>query len=188
MTASGPGVEALTRRLLDTPADFLDPTTEVTAVVSDLFVSVVGSRPRWVDRRRLPPRRHARGPQLVPRRADRDVAARRRLVRDITPPVATAGAVLTGAVRELAAAVPAETLVSDADRREELARRLLAGLGLLPAGETDAQATDRLAAPRLGRAARVLAATRAAEERAAAVRQAMHDKAAAEAAAKASRE
>lgn len=95
---------------------------------------------------------------------------------------------LTGGLQELAATVASATLVTDADRREELARRCVAALGLTPAGETEAQALDRLNTLDSAERARVLAATREAEQRAEEVRRAMHAKAAAEAAAKASRE
>jgi hypothetical protein len=97
-------------------------------------------------------------------------------------------AFLASGLQELAATVPSATLVADPDRREELARRCVAALGVVPAGETVAQATDRLNTLDSAERARVLAATREAERRAEEVRQAMHAKAAAEAAAKASRE
>jgi hypothetical protein len=84
--------------------------------------------------------------------------------------------------------VPARDLVTDPDRREELARRCLRALGLLPGGETAAQAADRLGTLDSVERARVIAATRDAELRAAEVRKAMQAQAAAEAAAKASRE
>ena len=70
----------------------------------------------------------------------------------------------------------------------ELARRCVHALGLVPAGETQAQAVDRLNTLDSAERARVVAATLEAERRAEEVRQAMHAKAAAEAAAKASRE
>src|SRR5207248_7461298 len=53
---------------------------------------------------------------------------------------------LTWGLTDLASAVPAGQFVSDPDRREELARLALRGLGLRPEGETPEQAEDRLAA------------------------------------------
>jgi hypothetical protein len=193
---AGPPIEVLTRRLAETPADFLappalaqgDPGPQVAAVVSDLLVDLghpplrsdeVGPlRPGPADdayRSRL-------GTVLVAAWLLADpwfVAAR----PDRTAVLATVGALL-----HLDTDASATTVVADVDRREELARRTLATLGLVPAGETAAQAADRLATLDSVERARVLAATAEAERRAAAVRQAMHEKAAAEAAAKASRE
>jgi hypothetical protein len=106
----------------------------------------------------------------------------------LRPSPAGAWGLLTDELRRVAEHVSAEALVDDPDHREELARRALRALDLVPAGETEAQAADRLSALDSVERARVLEATRAAEERAAEVRAAMHAKAAAEAAAKASRE
>ncbi|MBP7601669.1 MAG: hypothetical protein KA750_09995, partial [Thermoflexales bacterium] len=62
------------------------------------------------------------------------------------------------------------------------------GLALRPAGESVAQAQDRLATLNTAERQRVIQAARAAEERARAVREAMARKAAEEAAAKYNRE
>lgn len=88
----------------------------------------------------------------------------------------------------LAAAVEPGLFVTDADRREELARLALRALGLRAAGETAAQAEDRLAALDSLETRRTAEQARAAQERARAVMEAMKEKAAQEAAAKASRE
>lgn len=194
--AEGPPIEALTRRLIDTPRDVLaEPLgapggrVDVAAVVSDLVrlhggpgLDTVSAAPF-----RLPP---APDPASVNRLrcvlvaswvlADPDLAAVGR--HDL------AVAFLRDGLHELAATVSSATLVSDPDRREELARRCQRALGLVPAGETEAQALDRLTTLDSAERARVLAATLEAERRAEEVRQAMHAKAAAEAAAKASRE
>ncbi len=193
----GPAISALVRRLLDTPGDFLaEPrlgsagTVVTEAVVADLL-------------------RDLRAPDLATLPADwsivfrvQDTPAHRRWLRAV---LITAwllhdpwfvGRVRAPAVRdllctgiaEIAAFVDPPLLVTDPDRREELARRCLALLELVPAGETPAQAADRLTTLDSAEQARVIAASRYAEERAEAVRQAMHDQAAAEAAAKASRE
>jgi hypothetical protein len=78
--------------------------------------------------------------------------------------------------------------VTEADRREELARLALSALGLRPFGETASQAEDRLAALDSVETRRTAQQARAAQERARAVMEAMKKKAAEEAAAKVSRE
>jgi hypothetical protein len=95
---------------------------------------------------------------------------------------------LTEGVRELASAVPAQKYIAAAERREEFIRCGLQALGLRPAGETLAQAQDRLTTLSSNERMRVLRAARAAEERARAIREAMRRKAAEEANAKAMRE
>ena len=76
-------------------------------------------------------------------------------------------------LRQLARLVKAELFVSDPDRREELARFVLASLDLRPAGETVEQASDRLTTLDSVERDRVLRRTAAAEKRAREVRQAM---------------
>ena len=97
-------------------------------------------------------------------------------------------ALFTDTVPALAAQAKAEKYVLDADRREELARTAVARLGLLPAGETQAQASDRLASVSSVERRRLLEASRAAEERARAIREALVRKAAEESADKWTRE
>lgn len=193
-TASGPSIESLTRRLIDTPGDFLAvPFVEqhgfvsVAAVVSDLFMAYGGPS---FDTATAQPFRPTESPAA--RNELSCVLVATWLLHDpwfvAHAPTAEAYRFLATGVRALAAHVPAPLLVSDPARREELARLTLAALGLVPEGETAATAADRLATLDSVERARVVAATAEAERRAAAVRQAMHDKAAAEAAAKASRE
>lgn len=192
----GPPIEVLTRRLIDTPRDILaEPLgapggrVEVAAVVSDLVrrhggagLDTVGAAPF-----RLPPTADAASVNWL-----RCVLVASWVLAD--PALTALGrhesvvAFLATGLHELAATVTSATLVTDADRREELARRGEHALGLVPAGETEAQALDRLTTLDSAERARVLAATAEAERRAEEVRQAMHAKAAAEAAAKASRE
>jgi hypothetical protein len=99
-----------------------------------------------------------------------------------------AGRFLAHGLEELTAVVAAEACVRDADRREELARRALAALGLRPAGEGGAQARDRLSTLDSVERRRVIAASQEAEKRAREVREAMRKKAAEEAAASYGRE
>jgi len=100
---------------------------------------------------------------------------------------------------ELAQVASAAAFVQDEDRREELVRLCLSGLGLVPDGETPNQAEDRLTA--LSSVARVRAVAAAKEKlrlakeeaereeaRARQVREELARKAAEEAAAKGSRE
>ena len=177
MSAPGPPIEALTRRLIDTPGDFLaDPgDVAVPAVVGDLF-----GAPLAAD-------------QVAELRAGertwlRCVLVASWLLAGLPADPPAAWRFMAEDLRVLSGHVPADALVDDPDHREELARRALRALDLLPAGETEAQAADRLSALDSVERARVLEATRAAERRAAEVRAAMHAQAAAEAAAKASRE
>jgi hypothetical protein len=76
----------------------------------------------------------------------------------------------------------------DPKRREEIVRSMLAMLELLPEGETEAQADDRLTRVSSAQRKRLLAAAREAEARAEVVREALAAKAAQEAADKYTRE
>jgi hypothetical protein len=89
---------------------------------------------------------------------------------------------------ELAELVRAERFIRDADRREELIRVALGALELVPAGEAEHAALDRLTALSSVERKRVLDATRTAREHAEKVRRAMEEKLAAESAARYSRE
>jgi hypothetical protein len=90
---------------------------------------------------------------------------------------------LASGMKDVAAIVPPQAFVGDADRREELARLCLNALGLRPAGETASQAEDRLATLDSVERGRVVREARAAEERARQIREEMARKAAEEAAA-----
>src|SRR5262249_5083112 len=95
---------------------------------------------------------------------------------------------LAEAGAQLAGQVASQRFVRDPDRREELARLALARLGYRPAGESAAQAQDRLTSISSSERARVMQASRAAEERARAIREALMKKAAQESADKFTRE
>jgi hypothetical protein len=95
---------------------------------------------------------------------------------------------LTKGLKDVAALVDSQKFVSDPDRREELARLCLKGLGLRPAGESLAQAQDRLTTLDSAERVRVVKAAREAEERARLIREEMARKAAEEAAANYGRE
>jgi hypothetical protein len=209
MEREGPLLESLIRRLAETPADFLaEPRmgqsgrVETAAVVGDLlrllnieprpeqlnaFVSRRGplttaDLPEYAERNspEFSQLRHARNRLAIAlvlcwlladdwfRRAGLDADHLFQLLNDGTV--------------ELAPQVPAKRFVTDPDRREELARMALARLGFRPAGETLAQAQDRLTTLNSTERARVLKASRAAEERAQKIREALIKKAAEESA------
>lgn len=193
LSAEGPPLERLLRRIAETPRDFLaDPAFGATGSVHTL--AVVNDLLRMHGAQQVEPRL-AELAKATP--AD---ANRLRLVQILAwlltdewfvgarlPPGAVLEVVL-GSSNQLAPLVRAETAVEDPERREELARVTLAELSLRPAGESEALATDRLTTLSSAERARVLAASRAAEERARAVREALARKAAQEAADKWSRE
>jgi hypothetical protein len=89
---------------------------------------------------------------------------------------------------ELAQLVRREQLIRDPDRREELVRSALRALGLIPAGEAENAALDRLTTLSSVERKRVLDATKAARDHAERVRKAMAEKAAEESAARYARE
>jgi hypothetical protein len=195
METEGPPLEALTRRLAECPAEFLaEPRigaagqVQVAAVVADLLRDLGGPLPSPAQAAVFQPRQ-ARGSrnwlQLV-------LIACWLLhdpwLREQARYGPAAADFLTGGLTQLASLAQAQTFISDADRREELARLALRDLGLRPAGESVAQAQDRLATLNTAERNRVMAAARQAEERARKVREAMAKKAAEEAAAQYSRE
>src|SRR5262245_3015033 len=142
MDREGPILEALTRRLAETPEEFLaEPRVgnvgevQTAAVVGDLLrllghdasardLAPFSGSDRRADRNRL-------GVTLVFAwlLAD-DWFARNR------PDAAALLTLLATTAGELAEQIAARKLVTDPDRREELARVALARLGLRPAGET----------------------------------------------------
>jgi hypothetical protein len=88
----------------------------------------------------------------------------------------------------LAAVTPAERLLDEEERREELVRRAFAALGLRLPGESAKEAEDRLAQVDSVERQRLLRAAAEKEKRAREVREMMARRAAEEAAAKVSRE
>ncbi len=95
---------------------------------------------------------------------------------------------LTHTAGELAEAGATALYLEDVDRREEFIRVVLHALGLRPAGETDAQAEDRLQAASSQERRRVLQASQAAEARARELRLKLAEQRAREAADKMTRE
>ncbi len=195
MEHEGPPLEALTRRLAECPADFTaEPRVgaagqvHVAAVVADLLRDLGGPLLTNAQRDSFQPKdakRYRNWLQLVLITAwllhDEWFRAERRFG-------AAAGDFLTGGLAQRSALTTAPSYITDADRREELVRLVLRDLGLRPAGESVAQAQDRLMTISTAERQRVLEASRQAEERARAVREAMAKQAAEEAAAQYSRE
>lgn len=204
MDNTGPLLETLTRRLLETPPEFLaeprlGPGIGTTAGAGSLAVAAL------VNDVLL--RHGARAPAAFLRRLQGDGAAGERGERNRLSLVAIAAWLLADdwfagaglaqdavcrmlieAPAELAQATAARKFVDDADRREELARVVLYRLGYRPQGETPAQASDRLSAISGVERRRLLEASRAAEKRAREIREALAAKAAQESADKWTRE
>jgi hypothetical protein len=194
MDREGPILEALMRRLAETPEEFLaEPRigavgrVHTAAVVGDLLrmlgheptirdLSPFSGRDARADRNRL-------GVTLVLTW----LLADEWFVRS-RPEWTALLDVLETTASELADQSTAAKLVTDPERREEAARTALARLGLRPAGETIAQAQDRLRTLSSAERQRVMRASRAAEERARAIREALARKAAQESADKYTRD
>lgn len=194
MDREGPPLETLTRRLAETPEDFLaEPRVgaagrvHAAAVVGDLLQLLGGA---------------AAGRELArfvgsDARRDRNRLAVTLVLcwlladewfRGARPPADMVMSVLDTEAAELARQTAAGAFVTDPDRREELARLALARLGFRPAGETVAQAQDRLTTLSSAERARVMRASREAERRARQIREALARKAAEESADKWTRE
>jgi hypothetical protein len=195
MREEGPVLEGLTRRLAECPPDFLlEPQigrqgVVCTAAVAADLLRDLGAPP---DPSVLPAFEASGSAEVERNRLQLVLVAcwllydpwfreRRRDGRE-------ASRFLREDLAELAPLVKAARLVSDPDRREELARLCLKALGLRPAGETVEQAQDRLTTISTLERQRVIRASRAAEERMRQIREAMKKKAAEEAAAKLRRE
>lgn len=194
MECEGPLLESLTRRLAETPEDFLaEPRigsagrVHAPAVVADLLqrLGTAADAPKLRRFAGEDPRRDRNRLSITLLfcwlLADdwfRPLGLNSDQVMDI----------IAAEAAELADRVAARKFVTDPDRREELARLALARLGFRPAGEKRAQAQDRLATLNSAERARVLQAARVAEERARKIRQALAKKAAEESADKWTRE
>jgi hypothetical protein len=190
----GPDLEILIRRLAETPPDFLDEPlvggsgrVAVAALVNDVL-RLHGGRAPFATLRTF---------DGANARADRNRLALAMIVAWLLaddwflaarPAQAPLLQALAEVPAELAPAVAAHRFVEDPERREELARVVLARLGYRPQGETLAQATDRLTAVSAVERRRLLQASRAAEQRARAIREALARKAAEESADKWTRE
>jgi hypothetical protein len=180
MQTEGPDLATLVHRLSECPAEFLEVTAgkgnrpvDVVAIVCDHMRRMTPGEPP--ERRAVALEAIGSGKPAVQALVsvvcwllhDEWFLARRKLAEDMW------NLLVSPRLGERATLVKAEKFVSDPDRREELARVCLSGLGLRPKGETVAQATDRLTTLDSAERDRVLRATAAAEKRAREVREAM---------------
>ena len=190
----GPDLDALTRRLAETPPEFLDEPrcgeagrVAVPALVNDVLLmhgaraGLAALQPFTAGRARTERNRLALVMIAAWLLADQGLVAAGLVQRDLLR-------VLDEAVAGLAPTAPAHQFVVDPERREELARVVLAALGLRPRGETPAQAADRLSGISGAERRRLLENSRAAEQRAREIRAALVRKVADESADKWSRE
>lgn len=183
MSPSEPPLERLLHRLAECPSDFLLPPDEldVTALACDHFRALGVPIPDAARRRRI---------ATAPAGARQVIAVVLWLLRDEwflarrDLAEATSRLLEADSLARLAKLVSAESVVGDPDRREELVRLCLKELQLLPAGETTAQAADRLTTLDSVERERVIRKTRKAEARAREVREAMARQRAQEAAAR----
>jgi hypothetical protein len=194
MRLNGPVLDRLTHRLSECPASCLQPPrtgkedgVHVDALVHDLIVTLGGTPPprdalAWF----------APSTPTTQRSLSLVLIACWLLHDDWFRTTGSFDSLaltwLHSGLTKLAELVSPELFVRDPDRREELVRLCLAALGLRPAGETDAQADDRLRALDSVERVRILRDTREQQERARQLREAMRKKEAEEAAAKVSRE
>jgi hypothetical protein len=191
MEREGPMLETLLQRLANTPEEFLgEPhlgnkgTVHVPAVVADLCRSVgVPLTAAALTDFSHGATRNSLSVSLLLCWLVLDDGLRSALLSE-----GTLFKLLNEGARELAEHTAARKFLTQSERREELARFTLARLSLRPAGETQAQAEDRLTSLSAAERARVLKAAREAEARARAVREALARKAAEESADKWTRE
>lgn len=194
MNHIGPPLEPLMRRLAETPAEFLgEPqigprgNVRVAALVHDV-VRQLGLKP---------------DPDLLAHfgaqaGADQRNAQKLAMIalwlltdKAFLPLQMEQGPLshlLRQSLAELSRQSAADNYVRDDQRREELARTVLACLGYRPEAESAQQASDRLSRISSTQRAHLVKASRAAEERARAVREALARKAAQESADKWTRE
>jgi hypothetical protein len=180
MQQEGPQLERLLRRMSECPEDFLEPPAhgkqpgiDVVAIVCDQIRALRAEPPpeaesHAIERIRTVGLRRQQFMALVAWLfCDDWFLARPALVPAMWP------VYVSQELAHLADVVQPATAVHDADRREELVRTCLRGLGLRPEGETETQAQDRLAMLDSAERQRVLRATAAAERRAREIREAM---------------
>lgn len=194
MNRIGPDLQRLIRRLAETPADFLDePQIQgsghlaVAALVHDALRraghhSSIEQLQRFVGSNASNDRNRLQLAALAVWLLGDD------WFQNATLEAPALLALLDQAMQQLAEASTASKYVNDSERREEFARFLLARLDYRPAGESIAQATDRLSALSSTERKRLLLESREAERRARAIREALAKKAAEESADKWTRE
>ena len=205
MTREGPPLATLLRRIVDTPPDFLaEPkvgdqgVVHVDAVAGDVVALLGAPVPRGL----LTCFVTTVSTTVSTTDSTTDSGERNRLsiallacwiCADPWLRVASVKAeellrALDAVSSDLAPHAPAKSFHTDPERREELARTMLARLDLRPEGEREAQARDRLLSVSAAERKRLVEATRGAVERVRAIREALARKAAEESADKMWRE
>jgi hypothetical protein len=188
----GPALEWLTRRLAECPPEFSRPpgsgkgTLDIEAIVGDLLRDLGLAVVTQEDTAPFAASRFPKASQGLLMVTcwllhDDAFTSQRRFARPVR-------AFLSEGLTELAKVVRAEQFIRDPDRREELVRLALRALDLVPAGETETAALDRLTTLSSVERKRVLDATKAARDHAERVRKAMAEQAALESAARYGRE
>lgn len=186
MQSEGPQLETLTHRLSECPDDFLLPPVgpktgviHVHVLASDHF-RALGIEPVKIELSGGD--RHQSLVALAVWMLHDDWFLKRPDLAALTQTL------FRDSLAKLSLVVTAEQCVRDPDRREEFSRHCLAQLNLRPQGETIEQAVDRYNTLDSTERDRVMRDMRAAEARARQVREKMAKRAAAEAAAKTTRE
>ena len=194
MDLEGPPLETLLHRISEVPAEFLLPprigatgTVVVPAVVHDVSARL-GVELSTAELQTL----NGIDPKRDTPRLSVTLLLTWVLADDCFQGVKTSSVqvleLLRDSAAQLAQHASAAKYIHDPDRREELGRFALAHFGMRPAGETKAQATDRLNSLSSVERERVIRAARQAEERARSIRAALAKKAAEESADKWTRE
>jgi len=184
MNREGPLLAAMTHRLAECPEDFLivaegeGAVERVTALVADFFRRYGADNPVRVDEPFFDRLQNDKFPAAMTRHLGLICVA----VWLFYDPWFVKKTDLGNSIWKLLSSNNFKTIsrllqprlaVSDPDRREELVRVCLNGLGLRPEGESEAQATDRLMSLNSVERQRILKETAAAEKRAREVREAM---------------
>lgn len=188
MQEIGPPIESLTRRLAETPEDFLASPVgkgnrkpiNVPAVVSDLLRDIGGNPLTEAHANEI--KRNGSARQLT------TILITAWLLHDdwfldrmeLAEPIRTL--ILRGDLAPITELVEPRLFVTDPDRREELARLCLDKIGLRPEGESLIVARDRLTTLNSVERERVLTETREAQRRIQKIQEAMNRKKAQEAA------
>ena len=187
-------LDVLLRRLIDTPPDFLDPPRrgregqlQVAAVVNDVL-ALYGVGLSATLQASLSGQLAAVSANQLSLAAVLAWLLADEGWQGLDFPREHLLTLFADALPALAAEATVNRYLHGPDRREELVRTAIARLDLLPAGETAAQAADRLASVSSVERRRLLEASRAAEARARAIREALARKAAEESADKWTRE
>ena len=190
MEHEGPELALVTRRLSEAPPEVMGeaPAALVAALVSDALRDLGGegltarTAAALVSNDAAEPGRNRRRWLLLVAWLLRDRAFSS-AAHDAPQAASRAHVWLANDLKALSEVLEVGQVFGDADRREEVARRALAALGLRPRGETREQAEDRLKTLDSIERQRVILEARRAQERARLIREEMARKAAAEAAA-----